>query len=71
MVDGLRYKDEVIDELKTLSRTDKDKNLSTVSINDYAENVAKEKKTGKKKIAIIYANGDIISGEGDDQYHRF
>jgi protease-4 len=67
MVDGLRYKDEVIDELKSLSDTKKTSNISTVSINDYAENVAKVKKTGKKKIAIIYANGDIISGEGNDE----
>jgi len=66
MVDGLRYKDEVIDELKKLSGTKKTGTISTVSINDYAENVAREKKTGKKKIAIIYANGDIISGEGND-----
>ncbi|MEJ5961050.1 signal peptide peptidase SppA [Pedobacter immunditicola] len=67
MVDGLRYKDEVIDELKKLSRTKKTGTISTVSINDYADNVAHEKKTGKKKIAIIYANGNIISGEGSDE----
>jgi protease-4 len=67
MVDGLRYKDQVIDELKSLSGIDKDKKINTVSINDYAENVSKEKTLGRKKIAIIYTNGNIISGEGDDE----
>lgn len=67
MIDGLRYKDEVIEELKTLSGTAKSSTIKTVSINDYAENVSQEKRTGKKKIAIIYANGDIISGEGNDE----
>ena len=67
MVDGLRYKDQVIDELKALSGIKKDINIKTVTINDYAENVSKDNTIGKKKIAVIYANGNIISGEGNDE----
>ncbi len=67
MVDALRYKDQVIDELKSLSGIGKKEKITTISVNDYAENVSQIKATGKKKIAIIYANGDIISGEGDDE----
>jgi protease-4 len=68
MVDGLKYKDEILDELKFLSGTDKKSNLSTVSINDYAKNVVMSAKgnTNKTKIAIIYANGDIMGGEGNN-----
>lgn len=68
MVDGLKYKDEILDELKSLSGTDKKSNLSTVSINDYAKNVVMSGKgnTNKTKIAIIYANGDIMGGEGNN-----
>jgi protease-4 len=68
MVDGLKYKDEILDELKSLSGTDKKSNLSTVSINDYAKNVIMSGKgnTNKTKIAIIYANGDIMGGEGNN-----
>jgi protease-4 len=68
MVDGLRYKDEILDELKSLSGTDKKSNLSTVSINDYAKNVVMSAKgnTNKTKIAVIYANGDIMGGEGNN-----
>ncbi len=68
MVDALKYKDEIIEELKTLSGRDKKKNLSTVTINEYARNLADEKDhSAKNKVAVIYANGDIMGGEGSDQ----
>lgn len=67
LVDGLRYKDEILDELKGLSGKDKKKNLTTITINDYARNVAKDLgKSSSNKIAVIYANGDIMGGEGSD-----
>lgn len=68
MVDGLKYKDEILDELKNLSRTPQDATLSTITINDYAKNVVMAAKgnTNKTKLAIIYANGDIIGGEGSN-----
>jgi protease-4 len=67
MVDALRYKDQVIDELKKLSGIGKNENIVAITINEYAENVTSEKTTGRTKIAVIYANGEIISGEGDDE----
>lgn len=67
LVDGLRYKDEVLEELKSLSGIEKKTKIKTVSINDYAENVSHEKSTGKNKIAVIYANGEITGGEGNDE----
>ena len=67
MVDALRYKDQVIDELKKLSGIGKNDKIVAISINEYAENVTSEKTTGRTKIAVIYANGEIISGEGNDE----
>jgi protease-4 len=67
MVDGLRYKDEVIEELKKLSGRAGKKTLNTISINDYAENVSSGDFSATDKIAVIYANGDIIGGEGSDE----
>jgi len=67
MVDGLKYKDEVIDELKSLSETGKKETLSTITINDYANNQKAENSDSKNKIAVIYANGDITGGEGNDE----
>lgn len=67
MIDGLKYKDEIIDELKSLSGTDKKKDLKTVTINEYARNVMDEPdNSAKNKVAVIYANGEITGGEGSD-----
>lgn len=68
MVDALKYKDDIIDELKSLSGKDAKKNLTTISINDYARNTAnKPNSISDNKVAIIYANGDITGGEGSDE----
>ncbi|MCX2479562.1 signal peptide peptidase SppA [Pedobacter sp. MC2016-15] len=67
MVDGLKYKDEVLNELKTLSDTGIKETLSTVTINEYAQNQKAENSDSKNKIAVIYANGDITGGEGTDE----
>jgi len=67
MVDALKYKDEVIDELKSLSETGKKETLATITINDYASNQKAENGDSKNKIAVVYANGDITGGEGNDE----
>ncbi|MFC5285042.1 signal peptide peptidase SppA [Pedobacter alpinus] len=65
LVDGLKYKDEILDELKTKTGVEKAKNLATVSITEYAKTI-KNTSTASERIAVIYANGDINSGEGDE-----
>lgn len=68
MIDGIRYKDEVLDELRTLTKKDKKGTVDIVTINDYAANLPIETTyTAKNKVAVIYANGDIVGGEGSDQ----
>lgn len=67
MVDGLKYKDEVLEELKKLTKTDKKKDIKSVSIEEYSANEEEEKESSKNRIAVIYANGEIISGEGNDE----
>jgi protease-4 len=68
LVDGLKYKDEVLDELKTITGKDKTSTLNTISINDYIKaKPAEQSASGADKIAIIYANGDIVGGEGSDE----
>ncbi|PST83503.1 signal peptide peptidase SppA [Pedobacter yulinensis] len=66
VVDALRYKDEVLNELKKLSGTAADETISSVTINDYAQNAAEKAET-TDRVAVIYANGDITGGEGDDE----
>ncbi|SFH46706.1 signal peptide peptidase SppA [Pedobacter insulae] len=68
LVDGIKYKDEVLDELRALTNKDKKRSIDIVSINDYAANLpSHHTTTGKNSIAVIYANGDIVGGEGSDE----
>jgi protease-4 len=66
LVDALKYEDEVFSDIKkniSLSETDK---INFVSLNKYS-GAFKESKLSKDKIAVIYAIGEIESGEGDDE----
>jgi protease-4 len=65
MVDGLKYKDEILDKLRKLSGRKKDEIIRAVSINDYLKNNT-DSGSSKNKVAVIYANGDITGGEGSD-----
>ncbi|MDO9256161.1 MAG: signal peptide peptidase SppA [Bacteroidales bacterium] len=67
MVDKLLYKDEVLDELKNRVDAKKIKDLKFMKIGKYAKAAEADKKSLDDKIAVIYATGDIISGDGDDQ----
>lgn len=69
LADGLKYKDEILSELKNRSGIAQKKDLNSVSVADYAS-VAHDKKTERSpnRIAVIYAVGEIMSGQGDDTY---
>jgi protease-4 len=68
MVDSLVYKDQVIDKLKELTSTKPEKDINAVSISQYIKVPAQRKHKGlaKDKIAIIYASGSIIDGDGGE-----
>jgi protease-4 len=68
MIDGIKYEDEVIDELKKLSSTQEKNKINFVTSNSYSKSAKdKSKASSKNKIAVIYVNGDIVSGEGDNE----
>lgn len=67
LIDKIAYEDEYHDGIRKALKVKKDEEYNTVSIIDYAH---KNSTTGKKPatdntIAIIYAQGTILSGEGD------
>ncbi|RZL50235.1 MAG: signal peptide peptidase SppA, partial [Pedobacter sp.] len=66
MVDALKYKDEVLDEFRNITGKDKKSALNTVTINEYIKNLPADNSTSSSKVAVIYANGDIVGGEGSD-----
>jgi protease-4 len=64
LIDGLKYDDEVKEEIaKKLGGVKLDK-LNFIALQKYAKAVD-YKRDGSDKIAVIYAQGDIIDGKGD------
>jgi protease IV len=63
LVDKLAYYDEVLDELKKVSgRTEKDPDFPQIDLVEYAKMPAGG--GGKNRIAVVYAEGEIVDGEG-------
>lgn len=67
MVDKVAYEDVYHDDIKKLLKVNADEEYETVTIEDYAEKVATENINydAKDKIALVFAQGEIGSGEGD------
>lgn len=65
LVDGLMYDDQVRDSLKSRLGLTKYDRIELVSINKYYKAGGFKKFSGDR-IALIYAEGDIIDGEGTD-----
>jgi protease IV len=67
LIDGLKYYDEVLDEMRALTETDEDDDIPSISLKKYAEvEVDKKKKAAKDRIAVIYAMGSVETGDGDE-----
>jgi protease-4 len=67
LVDGLIYRDALIDTLKIRSGLTTDDKIYMVSMTKYSK-VPDPKKTvsAKNKVAVIYASGTIVMGKGND-----
>ena len=67
LIDGTIYRDQMEDSIRNAAGIDKGKKISYVSMSKYAKVPAKDTKlAGKAKIAVIYAEGNIVRDEGDD-----
>ncbi|WP_310380589.1 signal peptide peptidase SppA [Flavobacterium sp.] len=67
LIDKIAYEDLYHDDIKKALKVDKDEDYNKISILDYSDKVAttSESDSSNDKIAIIYAQGEIQSGEGD------
>jgi len=64
LIDGVKYDDEIKDEIKEKLKLGKYDKINFISINSYFKSGSYKKLTGEK-IALIYAEGNIIDGGGD------
>lgn len=65
LIDGALYYDQVIDKIKEKVGVDKKKDLEVVDLAKYATTIEKNL-TAENKVAVVYAEGDIVDGEGKD-----
>ncbi|MCK5846303.1 MAG: signal peptide peptidase SppA [Bacteroidales bacterium] len=66
LIDGVKYIDEVREILAAKVGVEY-KDMETISLADYSTTVSKKNVLAKEKIAVIYAVGEIKSGEGNDE----
>lgn len=70
LIDGLKFYDEVLLELKDSLSLESSEKIPTVSLANYISTVNLETKvediSNENQIAVIFAGGNIIPGEGDD-----
>jgi len=67
LIDGIMFRDELNDTLKALSGLERDDNVNFVSMTRYTK-VPDPKKvvSVRNRIAVIYAEGDIVMGKGNE-----
>lgn len=65
LIDGVRYDDEVKDEIKKQLKIGKDDLISFITPGSYL-NAKSVRQYGKDKVAVVYAEGEIIDGKGEE-----
>lgn len=65
LVDDVLFKDELLAELRKKSGKKENDEIDFIALGKYSRNVYKKEKRNKSKneIAVIYASGDIVSGD--------
>jgi protease-4 len=67
LIDGTIYRDQLEDSIRSAAGIEEGKKIDFVSMTKYSK--VPEKHTGglaKSKIAVVYAEGSIVMGEGDE-----
>ena len=66
LVDGLRYDDEVKDEIRDALHINRHSYINFIPVGKYAKAVS-YKATGKDEICLIYAEGEVVDGKGEKE----
>jgi protease-4 len=68
LIDGIMYRDALIDTLKSLSGISKKKDLNYISMSKYNKIPDPNRVfSSENKIAVIYAEGTIVMGKGNEK----
>lgn len=65
LVDGLKYKDEVMSSLREKLGISRGKDIPFVPVSEYKRSNISFGKGSQDKIAILYAQGDIVNGNNE------
>lgn len=67
LIDGPLYRDQLEDSIRTAADIKEGKKISYVSMSKYSKVTVKQStKPSRSKIAVLFAEGSIVNGEGDD-----
>lgn len=68
LVDKIVYEDEVVTDLHTLTgETQETNSFRQINLADYAETTKRNRNTSPNRIAVVYAEGNIVDGDGGTQ----
>lgn len=67
LADGVLYMDELLAELKGRLSLEEDEDIRAVQLRQYKPQVDVKERLRKDRIAVLYAVGEIISGEGSEE----
>lgn len=69
LIDKIAYEDDYHDAIRKALKLKDEKRYNRIKIEDYASNVANTSDASVgDEIAVIYAQGEILSGEGSESY---
>lgn len=67
LLDGLKYDDEVREEIRRRTGLGKDEKINFVTLSKYKNSVDLTESFSKNKIAVVYAEGEIVYGKGSPE----
>ncbi len=65
LIDGVKYDDDIKNEWLQWLHLDKKDKINFVTMGNYADAADYAKSSGNDRIAVLYAQGDIVSGKGE------
>lgn len=67
LIDAAFYADEVIADLTARLAMDEEEEIEFIDMNKYGSSITTESVVTKNKVAVVYAEGDIVSAKAEDK----